>query len=135
MKKKSAWVRLVLLIWVLVWLYFLIRPFYREHLAQTYSQFFSASVEQKRALIIGPDLYEFIQFCQRSLPPHAKYQIVGIDKDSVDLRRIPYYLYPNIKYKDYEFLLVYRSEDYPKEGHEFYKQLDEGRFILKKASP
>jgi hypothetical protein len=98
-------VRIILAVWIIIWAIFLIRPIIKKDLLRDYSNLSKLSTEGKRAYVTGQKLYEFIKACDRSMPKPSSYEIVGMEEDSLERRRVRYYLYPNIEKKDAEFIL------------------------------
>jgi len=132
MKKKTI-VRIILVVWVIIWALFLIRPFFKKALMREYSNLSKLSTEGKRAYVTGARLYEFIRVCNQSMPGESSYEIVGIKSNSLEHRRARYYLYPNMEKSDPEFLLIYGTKDYERKGYKIFKVLDLDRYILRKA--
>ncbi|MDP2929029.1 MAG: hypothetical protein Q8O01_03065 [Candidatus Omnitrophota bacterium] len=125
-------IRIILAAWVILWAIFLIRPFFKKDLMKDYSNLSRLSSEGKRAYVTGSKLYEFIRVCNQSMPRPSSYKIIGIEKDSLEHRRVRYYLYPNVEKKEPEFLLVYEAKNYEREGYKIFKVLDLDRYILRK---
>ena len=132
MKKKIV-VRIILTVWIILWALFLVRPFFKKDLMRDYSNLSKLSTEGKRTLVTGLRLYEFIRVCNQSIPGPSSYEVIGIKKDSLEHRRVKYYMYPNIEKKDPKFLLVYGTKNYRREGYKIFKILDPDRYILRKA--
>ena len=126
-------VRIILVIWVIIWAIFLIRPLIKKDLIRDYSNLSKLSTEGKRAYVTGLRLYEFIRVCNQTMPKPSSYEVIGIEKDSLEHRRVRYYLYPNIEKKEPEFLLIYGTKDYKREGYKIFKILDLDRYILRRA--
>jgi hypothetical protein len=126
-------VRIILAAWVIVWAIFLIRPFFKKDLIRDYSNLYRLSTEGKKAYVTGPRLYEFISVCNQSMPGSASYEIVGIEKNSLEHRRARYYLYPNVEKEDPEFILVYGTKNYERKGYKTLKILDMGGYILRRV--
>lgn len=129
----STSIRLILTVWIIVWAVFLARPFFKGALASDYSMLLKLSDEGKRAYVAGPKLYEFIRFCNQVIKKPSSYGVVGVEEDSLDHRRIRYYLYPNIEKAAPEFILVYGKRDHAQDGYKIFKILDLDRYILKKV--
>lgn len=119
--------------WVILWAIFLVRPFFKKDLIGDYSNLSKLSTEGKRALVMGQRLYEFIMVCNRSMPGPASYEIIGMEKDSLEHRRARYYLYSNVEKEEPEFLLVYGTKNYERKGYKIFKVLDPDRYILRRV--
>ncbi len=126
-------VRGILAAWIIIWAIFLVRPFFKKDLMRDYSNLSRLSTEGKRALVTGLELYEFIGVCNQSIPKPSSYEVIGIEKDSLEHRRARYYLYPNVEKKEPEFLLVYGTKNYVREGYKIFRILDPDRYILRKV--
>lgn len=132
MDKKLA-VRITLAIWVIIWILFLIRPYFKKNLLKEYSVLLRSSTEEKRACVFGQRLYGFVKFCNASLPPSSSYEIIGLEEHPLDRRRMVYCLYPNAEKEPHEFLLVYGIKDYYRKGYSSYKSMASEQYILRKA--
>jgi len=126
-------VRIILAAWVIIWAIFLVRPLFKKDLIRDYSNLSRLSAEGKRAYVTGPKLYEFIGVCNQSMPKPSSYEVIGIEKDSLEHRRLRYYLYPNVEKKEPAFLLVYGIKDYERKGYKIFKILDLERYILRRV--
>ena len=118
---KRVVVRIILAAWIILWAIFLIRPFFKKDLMRDYSNLSRLSTEGKRAYVTGLRLYEFIRVCNKSMPKPSSYEVIGIEKDSLEHRRVRYYLYPNVERKEPGFLLVYGTKNYEREGYKIFK--------------
>jgi len=134
MTKKGITNLVFFVVWLIVWVLFLVRPYFIKQQGQEYARLLISNPEQKRALVVGPKLYAFIQFCNAALPDGSDYQIEGIKHDHLDYRRAVYYLYPHIKNSQTppSFLIVYQLPGFAKEGYALYRAFDERCFILRK---
>ena len=126
-------VRIILAAWVIIWAIFLIRPVIKKDLLRDYSDLLKLSTESKRAYVTGPKLYKFIKACDRSLPKKSSYEVVGIDKESLEYRRLKYYLYPDLEKAEPEFILVYGVKDYNRKDYKVFTIMDADGYILRRA--
>ena len=125
-------VRIILAAWVILWAIFLVRPLFKKDIVRDYSNLSRLSTEGRRAYVTGPRLYEFIGVCDQSMPKPSSYEVIGIEKDSLEHRRLRYYLYPNIEKEEPDFILVYGIKNYAREGYKIFKILDLDRYILRR---
>lgn len=126
--------RIILIVWVALWIFFIAKSFVAQKDKSTlkdYISLASADWEGKRAIVFGEDLYNFLKFCEAKLPSGANYEIIGIAEDSIDLPRMVYYLYPSIKKRDADFILVYKKSGFEKKEAYLYASLNKESFILK----
>jgi hypothetical protein len=127
--------KIILTVWIALWIFFTAKGFMVEKDKSTFKEYASlvcADWEGKRAIVFGKDLYKFLKFCKANLPTGAGYEMIGIPEDSIDSPRLVYYLYPSIKKRDADFILVYKKPDFSKEGAYLYASLDKESFILKR---
>src|SRR3989338_10061005 len=101
--------KITLGIWLILWVSFITRELFRKGYFYDYKALIFRSLEGKRSYVTGDRFYEFLTFCNERLPPLANYGWVGVEPESVDMRRAAYYLYPHLEKKDYpDFILVDR---------------------------
>ena len=131
MKEKIF--RIIILIWIMLWLVFTARELFWKNNLNDYKVLISRSLDGKRSYVTGDRLYEFITFCSSRLPAGATYNFAGIKEGSIEQRRAVYYLYPHIQNNDPEFLLVFDAGGIlHKDRYLPYEKLDEQRYILKR---
>ena len=126
--------KIILIVWIVLWIFFTAKSFVVEKDKSTlkdYVNLLRADWEGKRAIVFGRDFYEFLKFCKAKLPPGASYEIIGIAKDSIDLPRLIYYLYPCVESPGPDYILVYKKPGFSKEGAYPYALFDKESFILK----
>lgn len=94
------------------------------------------SLEEKQAISIGIDLFDFFRFCSQNLPGRAKVKVVssGPNESFVETKGW-YYLYPMDAFAtDPDYLICYGKDEKEalKENPGFrpYKSLHEGAYIL-----
>lgn len=124
---------LVLAVWVVLWLLFLARPLIKDHLLGQYTALVRASSEERRSIAIGKELFEFIRFCEASVPQASKYSVVGLEPVSLEGRYITYYLYPRVPAASPDFLVVYKVSNFSKDGYRLYQSLGPDKYILTKV--
>ena len=129
---KKLIVRIVLIIWVIIWAVFLVRPFFKKSLIKEYSVLLKLPIEAKRAYVLGEDLHRFVAFCSDSITGRFSYKVVGLDEDSIECRRIKYYLYPSVTSKEQDFILVYKTSNFSQKGYRPFKFLNPETFILER---
>lgn len=130
---KKAIVRVILAAWIVIWAVFLIRPYFKKDLLKGYAGLLKLSTEEKRAHITGEELYSFINFCKDSIKTPSTYEIIGVEKYSIEHRRLSYYLYPNIEGKEPEYIFVYKTKGFTRNGYKVFDRLDTQTYILRKA--
>ncbi len=126
-------------VWIILWIGFIARELFRKRYFYDYKILLSRSLEGKHSYVTGDAFYEFLTFCNDKLPKGTKYDLAGIlgGKDiidgSIDKRRAVYYLYPNMPDKKAHFILIYDKLGVRKTGYSIFAELDDKRYILKKA--
>lgn len=137
---KKFITRFFLISWVILWINFLLRPYFVNNRGGEYKNLLSLSSEEKKAYILGPQLYEFIQFCHKYLPANSNYWLEGLEQGTSAHTQAVYYLLPHFKYIKMndkhppEYLLVYNLANFSKNGFTPYKILNERSYILKRVS-
>ena len=125
-------VRIFFLVWVLLWLLFACRQFWRSpSFLSYYYQLVLADAEGRRAISYGSEFYRFLRFCNQSLPPGSRFQLIGPPDWSIDRVRAHYYLYPLRLNDNPYFLLVYKSPLFRSNKAIMFAALDQESFILK----
>ena len=104
---KSNVFKLIFIIWVSLWVFFIIRGLTAQGVIYDYRELLLRPLEGKHSYVTGDSLYEFLIFCKNKLPEGAKYKIIGLDEGSLEKRRAVYYLYPLIESETPEFILNY----------------------------
>ena len=132
LKKREILLSLIFIIWLVIWVLFTIRPFFKKGLLKEYKTLSGASLEEKRSYVTGDSLYELLLFTKKELPPKATFMSAGLDKEPLDGRRAAYYLYPLTESSSPEYILVFGIKDFSSAGYENYRSLDGLRYILKK---
>lgn len=134
MNKKKILIRILLAAWVFIWALFLVRPYMKKGLFRTYRELLPLSLEEKHAYITGKEIYDFIKACKDSIAPASTYSIAGLEKDPLSKERAAYYLYPNTVSKNPDFIFVYNSSGFAKQGYRMFKQLSPDKYILNKET-
>jgi hypothetical protein len=120
------------LAWIIIWVNFIIRDMTKgKHFAE-YRVLLTRDAAGKASYTYGDRLFEFLKFCDKSLPGHEAYDMAGVEYLSLDFRRIIYYLYPRIKEDGAPYILVFDKPGYTKDGYVVFRELDPSRFILKR---
>lgn len=138
MKRKLLF-KIFLAIWLAVWFHTLvIKPQSHRKRYQQYANLWGLTHEEKIEYLIGPALYEFIQFCQEQLPEKSHYRMEGLHMNHIGHIRLVYYLYPHLEYRvsqpgnPPDYILVFNQRDHREEGYSLFQKLDDERYILKR---
>ena len=115
-----------------LWAFFIARELFRKGYFYDYRVLSQRSLDGKRSYVTGDRFYEFLMFCNKGLPQGAAFSFAGVEKDSIDIRRAAYYLYPHLQGLESEFVLVYDEPNVNRTGYGVYAKLDEQRYILKR---
>lgn len=122
------------LAWVILWIFFTGRELFIKGCFIDYKELSHRPLDGKRSYVTGDRFYEFLTFCNKTLPQGSGYGIIGIKEGSIDIRRAVYYLYPNLNQEDPGYILVYDEPAVRVNGYDLYRKLDDTRYILKKRS-
>ncbi|UCD55224.1 MAG: hypothetical protein JSV93_00055 [Candidatus Omnitrophota bacterium] len=129
--KKSV-IPIVFIIWLVLWINFIARDFYKHGNFTRYKILARSNYEGKHAYTYGKHFYEFLKFAKNNIPEDAHYEFAGIEDLSLDSRRGIYYLYPRLKSGNPDYLLVYDAVRARKNGFKLHAKLDERRFVLRR---
>lgn len=129
---KDKILKIIFLVWVVLWVWFIIRGLFLKGEIKSYKALLSRSLEGKYSYVTGDRLYEFFMFCNKNIPENSRYSFMGLEKTGLDERRGVYYLYPRIEAKDPDYILVYGTSVAVPEGYHILIKLDDLRYILKK---
>jgi len=126
--------KLAFVVWIALWAFFTFREIFLKSSFRDYKVLLSRSLEGKRAYVTGDRFYEFITFCEKSLPREATYDLTVSTQGDIEIAkmRAVYYLYPRIKKESADFILVCDVANIEKDGYEIFGKLDETRYVLKK---
>ena len=101
----SKIIKLVLIVWCVLWLNFIARDLYKRGLLDEYKILARSNAEGKHTYTYGKRFYEFLKFAKSNMPRDAFYDFVGINDFSLESRRGIYYLYPLIQSKTPDYIL------------------------------
>jgi hypothetical protein len=121
----------IVVAWVVLWIVFDVRPLIKNSYLRQYASLVGRSQEDRRAIVYGRGLTEFLDYAKGLLPKGSTFKLVGLEGGSVDLVRAYYYLYPNTRSDLPQFILVYRDPHFGKAGYRRFAAMDEKNFILK----
>ena len=130
-KQKNLFL-LIFAVWIIIWLNFFIRDLTKGKYLKEYKILLSRDNIGKASYTYGDRLFEFLRFCNSTLPDGASYDLKGIEDLSLDYRRVIYYLYPHLNQAGAEYILVFDKPSYTKDGYVLFKELDTSRFVLKR---
>lgn len=102
---KSILLKILLIVWVVLWAIFFIRELFVKNNARDYAALLSRTLEGKHAYVTGDKLYSFLLRCKKDMPDMAAYKIIGIDEGAIERRRAVYYLYPAIESDKPDFIV------------------------------
>jgi hypothetical protein len=124
--------KLILLTWLIVWVFFLVRPFLlnKSSLVE-YVELAKGDFETRRTIAYGTDFYQFLRFCKDRLPGDSRFQLVGVEREAVDRVRASYYLYPRLHSEKPDYILVYKTPRFIQKNTTLFASLDQESFILR----
>jgi hypothetical protein len=126
--------RIVIVIWLVLWVVFIIREDKDDQYAGL-KYLYSHGYTHKVSRITGKDLFEFIIFCRENIPAGATYEIKGFEMFSIDEVRTRYYMWPsrNVS-KNGEYMIIYGAVVGGAPGYEEYMTLEgKGSIMMKKG--
>ncbi|MBD3296203.1 MAG: hypothetical protein GF392_02405 [Candidatus Omnitrophica bacterium] len=127
-------IKICFVVWIVLWVVF----FFRENKDGEYRDLFALApkgLEAKRAYLAGEDLYGFLLFSRKVLPPDSTYKLVGLPEFSIREIRSMYYLAPlRTAESGYDHILVYGEKGYTEEGFEKTAEYERDKYILRKNS-
>lgn len=134
-KPTTAW-RIILGLWVPVWLFFLVWPLGKNPAVwKDWIALMRSDADGRRAAAYGDEFYSFLRFCKGKLPEGSTFRLVGIDYASIAKVRAFYFLYPCLVSENAEYILVYETPGYWEENTREFALLAPGSFILRSSQP
>lgn len=131
--RKSNILKMILTAWIVLWIFFLWREMFNKGYIRDYRILLSRDTDGKRSYVTGDEFYAVIKLCEDRTPSDSTFRIEGVKEGSIDERRASYYLYPRILKPDRpDFVLVYRTSGFPREGYDEFAGIDKDRYILKR---
>jgi len=97
--------KIFLAVWIALWVGFLARELFVKKNIRDYGILLTRTLEGKRAYVTGDKLYEFLIYCKTKMPEGCTYKIVGMAEGDLESRRAVYYLYPNTRSEDPDFII------------------------------
>ncbi|MFH1190136.1 MAG: hypothetical protein V1682_05530 [Candidatus Omnitrophota bacterium] len=91
--------------WVALWAGFLARELFVKNNIRDYKALLSRTLEGTRAYVTGDRLYGFLTYCKSKMSGRSTYKIVGLDEGALESRRAVYYLYPNVRSSDPDYVI------------------------------
>lgn len=125
--------KIIFFIWVSIWILFLVRGFIKIDY-KFFSETLGKTLEEKREFLLKKELYNFMIFCEKTLPIDARYEFVYDTEvlDPVYGQRLAYYLYPRKMAKGAPYLLVFGIGSFGKADYRMLERFGKDSFILKK---
>jgi hypothetical protein len=96
----------------MLWAVFTIRPLIKSSHLKQYAELVGKSIDERRAITYGKDLYKFLEYAKGEMPESATYAFEGFEEGSVDIVRAEYYLFPRTHAKDPQFILECGKDGY-----------------------
>lgn len=90
---RKAVFKIIFIMWIVVWVFFLAREDKDGQYASLISSY-KADYAGKLKILLGEELYGFIDFCLKELPENSTYRLEGFEKFSIFEVRARYLLYP-----------------------------------------
>lgn len=96
----------VLTVWCILWVHFIARDLYGKGNLKDYKILIKCNAEEKHGFVYGRRFFEFLKFAKNQMPVNARYELVGFKEHAIDGRRVMYYLYPRLREKNSEYILI-----------------------------
>lgn len=129
---KNKLLKIILIFWIIIFVFFFLRMLFKKNYIKQYFGLVGKSLAEKQSFLFGENFVKFFNYCIKNLPPSSTYKLVGIKTDSIEYARAIYYLYPNLKSENPDFILVFETNEFVEIGYTKLSSLDENNFILKK---
>lgn len=88
-----------------MWIGFFARDLFVKNNIRDYKALLSRDLDGKHSYVTGDRLYAFIKDCRSRMTPSSTYKITGVEEGELDCRRAIYYLYPNVRAKEPDFII------------------------------
>ncbi|MFH1837595.1 MAG: hypothetical protein ABH862_05745 [Candidatus Omnitrophota bacterium] len=119
--KKTVIFKIILVVWVVLWLFFLVREDKDDQYASLKRLYMSDHLG-KTKIIMGDDLYDFLNFCKNEIPENSTYKIAGFEKFSIFEVRSRYFLWPlRAVEENANYIILYGKPGISVPGYEMYK--------------
>lgn len=129
---KNQTLKIIFAVWIIIYVFFFLRTLFKKNYIKQYFGLIGKSLEEKQSFLFGENFVKFLNYCLKNLSSSSTYKIVGIKTDSIDYARAIYYLYPNLKSENPDFILVFETNGFVEMGYTKLSSLDGNNFILKK---
>ncbi len=131
---KAINYKLISVIWVSIWLIFSVRGFFLTDY-RIFKNSLGKNAKQKKQYLMPAGLYDFIEFCRKTIPEKDDFVFVYNTKelDPTEKQRVVYYLYPRKIRADGPYIMVFGLREYKRRGFELLSRFNESSFILRKA--
>lgn len=117
-KKKKTLFRVIIGIWVVLWLFFLVREDKDDQYGDM-MRLFKAGRPDKYRLVLGPELYDLLVLCKESMPLGSTYKLSGFEKFSIHEVRARYFLWSLVSVdKDPDYVIYFKSDPKTLPGYE-----------------
>lgn len=130
-KKTSV---ILLAVWIIIWQGVFLKNLFIKGYIRNYAELIKAgTLEEKHAVVSGKSLYDLFSAFKTSVPTGATFGYDGIAAMSIEDRRAMYYLYPNLKSDDPQYLIVFNGDIEPDgQNWKMFIKLDNNRYVLKR---
>lgn len=130
MIKKTLVFKIILAVWVGLWVFFLVR----EDKSGQYSDLkylSSRGYNEKVRYIAGDRLSEILAFCRDDFPGGATYDISGLERFSITDVRARYYLWPHRRSSENpDFMIIFGARGKMPAGYEEHVSLPGAGSVL-----
>ena len=130
MIKKTAVFKIILAVWVGLWMFFLVREDKRGQYSDL-KHLYSHGYNEKVRHIAGDQLSDILVFCRDDLPEGATYDLAGLEKFSIAEVRARYYLWPHRRTSENpDFIIIFGARGKMPDGYQEYVSLPGAGSVL-----
>lgn len=132
MTRMKALSRVIIIMWLILWAFFLIRED-KDGQYASLKTIYTIPDSEKFRFILGANLYDFLLFCRSNIPDGATYNMEGFEKFSIDAVRARYFLYPLREVlENADFKIVYGKSPVSLDGYKIVKTFNDNGHIFKR---
>ncbi len=130
--KKTNIFKLILTVWLVLWLFFLIRED-KDNQYQSLGYLYTHGYDEKIEYLLGGELYDFLVFCRGNMPEGSTYEILGFEKFSIKEVRARYFMWPLKSVgEDPDFKIVHGGQEADTRGYKEHKEYGPaGRLLIR----
>ena len=128
--KKNRTFKMIIVVWMVLWVFFLIRED-KDGQYATIAKLYSSKGNEKTRVLYGEEFYDFLVFCRKEIPAGSSFETLGFKKFSIDTVRARYFLWP-LRGGDgkTDYKIVFSGGDQNIPGYSLFKRHGSTGYIL-----